>query len=610
MEVFCGKARLSKGLRKLGFQVFSVDHRSCKGIPILTIDILSPKQVKILDELLSKGNLLYVHFAPPCGTASAARSIRLSKRRHGPPPLRSIRRPMGLSGLTPGQQKRVHLANALYQWTCRTILKLHARGVGWSVENPSSSLMWLTDPFQSLHKELKAELIAFAFHTCMFNAPRAKRTAIWTSVKQMLQLQRDCDGQHEHEPWGLTANNTFATAEECAYNAELAAHWSAAIDAYATQSGLQPLPQTLAQWHHDPTLNNDHVNKTVVGFQPRGHRVPPVMTDFLLPSKINIDVYKDFKRLPPGARLPSDAPFPSGSRLLRFVSNDTGGECETKHPETSHVIVGIPREPEDFVMEACKLVHPTNQPARLSKELEVALDVTFKGGSLELRKCRLKSANMIMKMMAEVKLEEDALHQSWPEHLRRVMCNKKLILFKRLLEHQKYEDAKVADEMTVGFPLNGWLPESGVFPPRLKMPEIHPEAFNDMIPSFSRRTLAAVKSSGDPELDRQLWDATCEEVTLGFVKGPFPASALPRGALVSPRFGLRQKNKLRPIDDLSISGVNMSTSLPERLKVDAIDECAAMIKEMMSRSGGKQALVGKTYDLRKAYRQLAIKEDH
>ena len=97
--------------------------------------------------------------------------------------------------------------------------------------------------------------------------------------------------------------------------------------------------------------------------------------------------------------------------------------------ETNHVIVGIPREPEDFVMEACKLVHPTNQPARLSKELEAALDVTFKGGSLELRKCRLKSANMIMKMMAEVKLEEDALHQSWPERLRRVMCNKKLILF-------------------------------------------------------------------------------------------------------------------------------------------------------------------------------------
>ena len=164
VEVFCGKARLSKSLRKLGFQVFSVGHRSCNGIPILTIDKIA-LQVKILDELLSKRNLLFVHFAPPCGTAAAAPSIRLSKRRHGPPPLRSVRKPIGLSGLKPGRQKRVNLANALYQWTCKAILKLHARGVGWSVEDPSSSLMWLTDPFQYLQKVLKGELTAFAFRS-------------------------------------------------------------------------------------------------------------------------------------------------------------------------------------------------------------------------------------------------------------------------------------------------------------------------------------------------------------------------------------------------------------------------------------------------------------
>lgn len=189
----------------------------------------------------------------------------------------------------------------------------------------------------------------------------------------MLQLQRDCDGQHKNEAWGLTSNNTFATAEECAYNEELAAHWAAAIDTYAVHSGLQLLPQTLAQWHRDPTLNNDYVNKTVVGVQPRGHRVPPVMTDFLLPSKVEIDVYKHFKRPPPATRLPADSPFPAGSRVLRFVDNDKGGECGTKLQEIRHAIVGIPREPSDFVREACKLVHLTNQPARLPQELEKAL---------------------------------------------------------------------------------------------------------------------------------------------------------------------------------------------------------------------------------------------
>ena len=168
------------------------------------------------------------------------------------------------------------------------------------------------------------------------------------------------------------------------------------------------------------------------------------------------------------------------------------------------------------------------------------------------------------------------------------LCATRGLSYLSVCLHQQYEDAKVVDEMMTSFPLNGWLPESGVSAPRLEMPAIHPEAFSDTIPSFTSRTLAAVKSSGDSELDQQLCDATCEEVQLSFVKAHFLASALFDGALVSPRFGLRQKNKLRLIDDLSISGLNMWTSLPERLKVDAIDECAAMIREMLTRAGGKQ----------------------
>ena len=319
IEVFCGKARLSRSLRKLGFQTFSVDHKPFKGVPVLTIDILSPKQIKILDELLSRCNLLYVHFAPPCGTASAARMIRLSARRHGPSPLRSILRPTGLQNLSRKQRLRVDLANALYEWTCTTILQLHARGVAWSVENPSSSLMWLTDPFQKLQRILANDLIAFAFHTCMFNAPRAKRTAIWTSVAQMMQLQRDCDGQHQHEKWGITANNTFATAEECAYNAELAAHWASAIEVYAKSLGLKPLPQTMEEWMHEPTMNNDYVNRALVGVQPRGQKVPPLLTDFLQPKKVAISGNEFLKRLAPGTRLSADSSFPAGSRVLRFV---------------------------------------------------------------------------------------------------------------------------------------------------------------------------------------------------------------------------------------------------------------------------------------------------
>lgn len=488
------------------------------------------------------------------------------------------------------------------------VIMLHSRGIGWSVENPSSSLMWLTDPFKQLQHTLKADIHAFTFHTCMYNAPRKKCTAIWASVKQMLLLRRECDNSHEHKPWGLTDNNTFATAEECAYNVELAEHWANAIAEFAAACKLVQPPNTLEETVFHPTLNDDTLNRAVIGNQPRGNKLPPLMTDLLTPQKVDISAFPDIRCLAQGMRLPISEAFPPGSRLIRFV-NDEVGEGRTKQ-SNSMAVLGLPRDQMQYVEEACKLTHPMNLDARFSSELTEALDAQLCRDAFELRKIRIKASRDILNLTVGLTGEEKALHDGWPSHIQKILKNKKMILFKRLLEQVGYDDAKIADEMTRGFPLNGWLPESRVFPPRLRLPQIHPESFEAMIPSFSSRTLSAVKGSGDDTLDRELWQATLEEVQLGFMRGPFKPSSLPEGALVSPRFGFKQKNKLRPIDDMSISGVNMSTSLPERLKVDAIDECAAMIKEMLRKAGGKVALVGKTYDLRKAYRQLAIAEDH
>ena len=115
---------MSRALRRKGFQVFSVDHKVVKGLPILVIDLNSDAQVKILDELLQQQKLLYVHFAPPCGTASMARTIKLGLSNE-PPPLRSLQYPMGLPGLSHKQQNRVNLANRLYDLTKKFIKQLN-----------------------------------------------------------------------------------------------------------------------------------------------------------------------------------------------------------------------------------------------------------------------------------------------------------------------------------------------------------------------------------------------------------------------------------------------------------------------------------------------------
>ena len=125
---------------------------------------------------------------------------------------------MGVKKLTKVQRQRVEAANQLYDITCSLVLLQHERKVGWSIENPASSLMWLTKPFCKLMQLLQDEILGVTFHTCMFNAPRKKQTALWTNVEWLRQMERHCDGSHEHLPWGLTESGTFATAEECAYN--------------------------------------------------------------------------------------------------------------------------------------------------------------------------------------------------------------------------------------------------------------------------------------------------------------------------------------------------------------------------------------------------------
>ena len=107
-----------------------------------------------------------------------------------------------------------------------------------------------------------------------------------------------------------------------------------------------------------------------------------------------------------------------------------------------------------------------------------------------------------------------------------------------------------------------------------------------------------------------LWAATVEEVSDGFLAGPFEVSDVPHHGVISPRFGLQQKNKLRPIDNFTASHVNSATGLEEKFHVDSIDEICAMVKTWLQRGPPGLRLVGKTYDMRKAYRQIAIREDH
>ena len=307
LRFFAAKPDCRRSCATIIFQVISVDHEATKGVPILKIDIADANQRAVLEELLELDKVLYVHLAPPCGTASAAREIQ-----PGPPPLRSVLFPMGLPHLNFVQSTRVRKANFLYAWTCKIVLRLHAKNIGWSIENPASSLMWITDPFVALLESIQ-NVVAFSFHTCMFAAPRKKDTAIWTSVQQLrTHLERKCDGAHQHLRWGRTSQG-FATAEECAYNDNLCATWSEAIVDFALHKGFSR-PAATAQEVVVSTTSATYVNKAILGCLPRGRKMLPFISDFLQPATYTIFLsFQQFKPWPLGnAFLTTLHLFPKG----------------------------------------------------------------------------------------------------------------------------------------------------------------------------------------------------------------------------------------------------------------------------------------------------------
>ncbi len=82
-EVCCGGARLSQALIGVGLDATAIDHRYNSDSPkcrYLWSNLTKQQDQKALVRLLFEKDAAYVHFAPPCGTASRARDIRLKRR--------------------------------------------------------------------------------------------------------------------------------------------------------------------------------------------------------------------------------------------------------------------------------------------------------------------------------------------------------------------------------------------------------------------------------------------------------------------------------------------------------------------------------------------------
>eukprot|EP00971_Amphidinium_carterae_P351715 6492248-Amphidinium_carterae.2 len=149
-------------------------------------------------------------------------------------------------------------------------------------------------------------------------------------------------------------------------------------------------------------------------------------------------------------------------------------------------------------------------------------------------------------------------------HVKLIMRDKAILLFKSLMQKIGYEEEWMIDGLVKGFPISGDLPHSCLFP-------------DNCIPAqFSRDTLLSeaswrrpamlrrIRSSGALDNDKKLVQKTWDERTEGSMLGPFTGDELSGlvGSSWVParRFGILQSSadgvKLRPIDDYTANAQN------------------------------------------------------
>ena len=89
IKIFAGTSRVTAELKKFGMlSAFGTDHVRHKqaAAQVVIADLTTDAGVGLLMQWLSDKNVVGAFIAPPCGSASRARSIPLKRKRPGDPP--------------------------------------------------------------------------------------------------------------------------------------------------------------------------------------------------------------------------------------------------------------------------------------------------------------------------------------------------------------------------------------------------------------------------------------------------------------------------------------------------------------------------------------------
>ena len=619
IELCAGSAKLSSACAKVGFTALAVDFSGNKHTTfhhVVYLDLRLSESWQLLRRLVDQHSTVWVHIAPPCGTASRARDRPLRNGYWGPRPLRSSDHPWGLHNLSNGDAARVASANAIYKQVAEFCVFLDSRGIGWSVENPARSYLWDLPPYIDLLKISNR----YSFHSCMHGGNRDKSTT-FLSNRDLGQLCLWCDGSHDHLEWGVNEDGTFATAEEAEYPMILCDRLAQLWLDMATDMGFQQLDQL-------EDVSGKARADISARLQPR-RSIPPLIREF---SRIlEVQVPGGFVQLDSKSCLLHEFDgIPAGSKRLKTTVKRVGEGSDT----VVFMLFGIYYKEDEFLNIAKALDHPFDIFCDVPDCTLKLIFFMMTSGPVALMKYRLEVVEKWRGWSRQLLGKERELHRSLEADVESIISRKNILLMEKIAASFGWQDQNIVEDVCAGFELVGTPEQSGVFVSEPNLPIMSVSQL-DGLSSALKETLWNKIVNG--EACKDTWDATVLEAKeKGWLIGPLSWDEIENefsGDWVPVRrFGIQQSGKLRVIDDFSENATNGAFAAQEKIDLKTLEHvawCTITLTEFLWHSDsvrvklsdgtllegalhggwsrGKGAcILSKTVDLKSAYKQYAI----
>ena len=649
VEIFAGTGRVTASLKEFGllscFGTDHVKHRQAVA-PIVLADLTTANGLELLHQWLANPQVVGIFMAPPCGSASRARSIPLKRKRPGnaPRPLRSDACPNGLPGLNFSDRMKISKANRLYSLTAQLVKWAHEVGVLFCIENPQFSHFWATTFMQDVLPFLKFTV----FHSCQYGSSRMKRTMLAFNASEFYAINKCCQGVskiHKHAKWGVDpTSKTFATSLETAYPMPLARSIASQFVLALSNLGIRAAPELL---NEVTSLDNVFLPalRAQAGQQPRVSKLPPLIPTFAakisltgfhvhlpnlqlyqkVPADILINTVNAPTTLCKGSKLlqlssailPSlclqGGPIVSGQkvsdeesqRLTKAFSSDV--DANTVTGETVTQTWGIPWTDLQFVEQAQLFGHPASLHSALPEVMLETINRYATMTAAERIQHRTSCLGHWIRRLKELKTDEAEFKGSLDKDVQVVLKGKNLLVWKEMLKSVGYHDMGVFDELAFGTHLIGEIEPTGIWPKRFQ-PQTVTEDDLQLIAKKERALLVDRElPAQDSELCEEVWNQTLAEVETGALVGPLEVESIPECCPLSRRFGIKQGNKVRCVDDFTMSSVNSCVQCTESPKPHTADVLAALVSELMAKIDGSDgSWLGRAFDLKGAYRQCAV----